>query len=123
MANHPRDAAEIQQRLSDGRGLLADGGVSISNIFTGDAPTALLTMSSVTGGGRHGPSRGYAAFFINPYGLSRSLVLSVGEMLKELLPGPATAAPRRAARGSTGTAPTCSSGPSRTCCCATSTPG
>ena len=41
-------------------------------------------MSSVTGGGRHGPSRGYAAFFINPYGLSRSLVLSVGEMLKEL---------------------------------------
>ncbi len=84
VANHPRDAAEIQQRLSDGRGLLADGGVSISNIFTGDAPTALLTMSSVTGGGRHGPSRGYAAFFINPYGLSRSLVLSVGEMLKEL---------------------------------------
>ena len=84
VANHPRDAAEIQQRLSDGRGLLADGGVSISNIFTGDAPTALLTMSSVTGGGRHGPSHGYAAFFINPYGLSRSLVLSAGEMLKEL---------------------------------------
>ena len=84
VANHPKDAAEIQQRLSDGRGLLADGGVSISNIFTGDAPTALLTMSSVTGGGRHGPSHGYAAFFINPYGLSRSLVLSVGEMLKEL---------------------------------------
>jgi hypothetical protein len=84
VANHPKDAAEIQQRLSDGRGLLADGGVSISNIFTGDAPTALLTMSSVTGGGHHGPSHGYAAFFINPYGLSRSLVLSVGEMLKEL---------------------------------------
>ena len=51
MANHPKDAAEIEQRLSDGRGLLADGGVSISNIFSGDAPTALLTMSSVTGQG------------------------------------------------------------------------
>ena len=85
VANHPRDAAVIQQRLSDGRGLLADGGVSISNIFTGDAPTALLTMSSVTASAGHrGPSRGYAAFFINPYGLTRSLLLSVGEMVKEL---------------------------------------
>ena len=85
VANHPRDAAVIQQRLSDGRGLLADGGVSISNIFTGDAPTALLTMSSVTASAGHrGPSRGYAAFFINPYGLTRSLVLSGGEMVKEL---------------------------------------
>jgi len=85
VANHPRDAAVIQQRLTDGRGLLADGGVSISNIFTGDAPTALLTMSSVTSSAGHrGPSRGYAAFFINPYGLTRSLVLSVGEMVKEL---------------------------------------
>ena len=85
VANHPRDAAVIQQRLSDGRGLLADGGVSISNIFTGDAPTALLTMSSVTSSAGHrGPSRGYAAFFISPYGLTRSLLLSVGEMVKEL---------------------------------------
>ncbi|MFD1506325.1 alkaline phosphatase family protein [Georgenia yuyongxinii] len=84
VSNRPRDALVIQERLSDGHGLLADGGVSISNIFTGDAPTALLTMSAVTarGAGR-GPSRGYATFFINPYGLARSLVLSVGEMLKE----------------------------------------
>ena len=44
-----------------------------------------------------GPSRGYAAFFINPYGLTRSLVLSVGEMVKELLPGAAAARPRRGA--------------------------
>jgi uncharacterized membrane protein YvlD (DUF360 family) len=85
VANHPKDAATIQQRLTDGRGLLADGGASISNIFTGDAPTALLTMSSVTAGdGHRGPSRGYAAFFINPYGLTRSLVLAAGEMVKEL---------------------------------------
>lgn len=84
VANHPRDAQVIQERLTDGRGLLADGGVSISNIFTGDAPTALLTMSAVTApGSRRGPSRGYAAFFINPYGLSRSLVLSLGEVIKE----------------------------------------
>ena len=84
VANHPRDAAVIQQRLTDGHGLLADDGASISNIFSGDASTALLTMSVVTDrAARHGPSRGYATYFINPYGLSRSLVLSVGEMVKE----------------------------------------
>jgi uncharacterized membrane protein YvlD (DUF360 family) len=84
VANRPKDAQLIQGRLTDGRGLLADGGVSISNIFTGDAPTALLTMSAVTApGSRRGPSRGYATYFINSYGLSRSLVLSVGEIIKE----------------------------------------
>ena len=84
VANHPRDAAVIQQRLTDGHGLLADDGASISNIFSGDASTALLTMSVVTDrSARHGPSRGYATYFINPFGLSRSLVLSVGEMVKE----------------------------------------
>jgi uncharacterized membrane protein YvlD (DUF360 family) len=84
VANRPKDALVIQQRLTDGRGLLADDGASISNIFSGDAETRLLTMSAVTDRtARHGPSRGYATYFINPYGLSRSLVLSVGEMVKE----------------------------------------
>jgi hypothetical protein len=45
VVNHPPDATEIQQRLSDGHGLLAEGGVSVSNLFSGDAPTTLLTMS------------------------------------------------------------------------------
>ncbi|MEU7906525.1 phage holin family protein [Actinoplanes sp. NPDC049118] len=85
VANRPRDAAVIQARLSDGRGLLADGGVSISNIFSGDAPTSLLTMSGLTGRtGRRGPSRTFATFFINPYGLTRSVVLTVAEMVKEI---------------------------------------
>jgi uncharacterized membrane protein YvlD (DUF360 family) len=85
VANHPKDAAVIQQRLSDGRGLLADGGVSISNIFSGDAPTSLLTMSGVTNRpGRRAPSRSFATFFINPYGLTRSVVLTMAEMIKEV---------------------------------------
>ena len=85
VANHPRDAAVIQGRLSDGRGLLADGGVSISNIFSGDAPTSLLTMSGLVENAAHrGPSRSFATFFINPYGLTRSVVLTVIEMIKEV---------------------------------------
>jgi uncharacterized membrane protein YvlD (DUF360 family) len=85
VANRPRDAAVIQSRLTDGRGLLADGGVSISNIFNGDAGTSLLTMSGlINRTGRRGPSRSFATFFINPYGLTRSLVLTAAEMIKEV---------------------------------------
>ena len=41
----PQDAAIIEARASTGHGLLADDGVSISNLFTGDAPKAAMTMS------------------------------------------------------------------------------
>ena len=37
VANRPADAAIIEERASNGRGLLADDGVSVSNLFTGDA--------------------------------------------------------------------------------------
>ena len=85
VANHPKDAAIIQSRLSDGRGLLADNGVSISNIFSGDAATTMLTMSGLSDGARgRRPSRGLATFLINPYGLTRSVVLTGVEMVKEL---------------------------------------
>jgi len=45
--NRPADAARIETMHSDGRGLLADDGVSVSNLFTGDAPTAFATMSAL----------------------------------------------------------------------------
>jgi len=38
VANHPEDAAEIVERISDGRGLLAGDGAGIGNLVTGDAP-------------------------------------------------------------------------------------
>jgi hypothetical protein len=47
VANHPPDAALIESRVSDGKGLLADEGVSISNLFSGDAGISLLTMSGM----------------------------------------------------------------------------
>ncbi|WP_460625505.1 alkaline phosphatase family protein [Intrasporangium mesophilum] len=85
VANRPEDATVIEARLSDGHGLLADDGVSISNLFSGDAQTSLLTMSGLkqksTG---LGPSASYAAFFTHPAGLVRGVVMSVGEMVKEV---------------------------------------
>ncbi len=82
VTNRPSDAAVIEKRLSDGRGLLAGGGASISNIFSGDATTSLLTVSNAALPGRS--ARGYAAFMANPYGLARGLILSAGEMVKEI---------------------------------------
>ena len=85
VANHPPDAALIESRVSDGRGLLADGGVSISNLFSGDAPVSLLTMSGMKQPRSGlGPSRSYAAFFTHPAGFLRAFVLTIAEMLKEL---------------------------------------
>ncbi|WP_344616287.1 alkaline phosphatase family protein [Dactylosporangium salmoneum] len=82
VTNRPRDAADVEARISTGRGLLADGGVSISNVFSGDAPTSLLTFSNAALPGRS--ARGYLAFVASPYGFARAVVLSVGEMLKEI---------------------------------------
>ncbi|MEU4563853.1 phage holin family protein [Actinoplanes sp. NPDC023936] len=81
VTNRPKDSALVESRCSDGRGLLAGGGVSVSNVFSGDAGTSLLTMSTA---GSAGPSRYLGAYLIDPYGLTRSLILTVGEIVKEL---------------------------------------
>jgi hypothetical protein len=84
VANRPADAALIEQRISDGRGLLAHGGVSISNLFTGDAATNLMVMSRA--GQRRGLGSGsaYVRFFASPFVVVRALVVTVAEMVKEL---------------------------------------
>ncbi|GAB1693614.1 phage holin family protein [Krasilnikovia sp. M28-CT-15] len=85
VTNHPRDSALVESRLTDGRGLLADGGVSVSNVFSGDAPTSLLTMSTVGTPRAPGrPARFLGAYLIDPFGLTRSLFLTMGEIVKEL---------------------------------------
>ncbi len=88
VANHPPDAAVIESRVSDGQGLLADDGVSISNLFSGDAPRSLLTMSGLRDKSSGlGPSQSYSSFFTHPAGFFRALILTVGEMGKEVFQG------------------------------------
>ncbi|BCY05312.1 membrane protein [Actinoplanes sp. L3-i22] len=82
VSNRPRDAAVIERRLSDGQGLLRDGGVSIGNAFGGDAVTNLLTVSHAALPGRS--ARGWAAFMASPYGFTRALVLGGAEVITEL---------------------------------------
>ncbi|GAA0616472.1 nucleotide pyrophosphatase [Kribbella sandramycini] len=82
VTNRSRDAAEIEARMSTGRGLLADGGVSISNNWSGDAEHCELVFSRAAL--PNSRSRGYVRFFSSPQGAARGLVLCVAEMVKEL---------------------------------------
>ena len=82
VANKPADAAIIEADLSTGRGLLVDNGVSISNLFTGDAPTAVLTMSRRARGGELA-QRAVATFVLSPSGLTRALSRTVSELTRD----------------------------------------
>lgn len=85
VTNHPRDAAEIERRHSDGRGLLHDDGASRANILSGDAPHTLLTMSTVLDRSRPGRiGQDYYAYFANPYNVTRTLVLVLADIAQEL---------------------------------------
>lgn len=85
VTNHPRDAAEIEARISDGRGLLHLDGASRANILSGDAPHSLLTMSTILTPRREGSRIGndYFAYFANPYNLLRTVALVPVEVVRE----------------------------------------
>ena len=75
VTNHPRDAAEIERRHSDGRGLLYADGASRANILSGDAPHTMLTMSTVLDRKRPGRlGQDYFAYFASPYGVARTVL-------------------------------------------------
>jgi hypothetical protein len=84
VANHPEDAAEILRRISDGGGLLAEGGASIGNLLNGDAPRSYLTMATV--GQKEGSDDGrkLRGFFVGTVNYVRLFMLTLGEMGKEL---------------------------------------
>ncbi|GAA2852444.1 phage holin family protein [Pseudonocardia halophobica] len=89
---HPADAAEIEGRHSDGRGLLAVDGASRGNLFTGDAPHYSLTMSTVTvlGGKRSARRRdhvggGYWAYFANPVNGIRTFAGALVDAVREVV--------------------------------------
>ncbi len=91
---HPADAAEIERRHSDGRGLLSGGGAARSGLFTGDAEHTSMTMSAVpllTPSRKHNGTNaggatdtGYYAYFANPVNLFRTIGSAVVDILREV---------------------------------------
>ncbi len=47
VSNHGKDATEMERRHSDGGGLLAAGGTSRGNLFSGDSMRCSATMSVI----------------------------------------------------------------------------
>jgi uncharacterized membrane protein YvlD (DUF360 family) len=84
VTNHPRDAAELERRHSNGRGLLHEDGASRANIVSGDATHTLLTMSTVLDRTRPGRiGRDYFAYFANPYNVTRTIALVIADVMQE----------------------------------------
>jgi len=82
VSNHPKDATEIERRHSTGDGLLAAGGASRGNMFSGDAPRCSATMSVIRDRERS-RSREFFAYFADPYGLLRTIALSLADVATE----------------------------------------
>jgi len=82
VSNHPGDAAEIERRISTGNGLLAQGGTSRGNMFSGDAPRCAATMSVIRDRSRS-KSGDFFAYFSDPYGFMRTVALSLGDIVNE----------------------------------------
>jgi uncharacterized membrane protein YvlD (DUF360 family) len=84
VSNHPADAAEIERRRSSGAGLLATGGTSRGNMFSGDAPRCTATMSVIRDRSRS-KSADFFAYFSDPYGFLRTICLSLADIAYERL--------------------------------------
>jgi len=80
-----KDVMAIEQRLSNGKGILYADGASRANMYSGDAPYSLLTISTVLQRDRGGKlGQDYYAYFANPYSLARTFILVIAEVVREV---------------------------------------
>lgn len=84
VSNRSVDAAVVESRFPPGQGLLRGGGVAVSTAFTGEASDTFLVFSRASRRGGLGPGSSYIPLFASPFLLPRTLLLTVGEMVKEL---------------------------------------
>jgi hypothetical protein len=85
VSSDPGDAMQIEQRVSRGAGLLRGDGISVCNMFTGDAPRSVATISAFASPARQvrRASPLYFSFYLSPYNFTRALVLILREFLVE----------------------------------------
>jgi uncharacterized membrane protein YvlD (DUF360 family) len=77
----PADCVLIEERRSSGNGLLAKGGASRSNLLSGDAAQAILTVSRIEAEKKANP--GYRAYLADGYNITRTLVMFFYELALE----------------------------------------
>jgi len=82
VSNRPLDTAELERRLSSGDGLLVEQGASRSNLFSGDAPMAIFTFSTITDLAK-GSKQDFYPLFMGPYNSFRLALLFLLDLLSE----------------------------------------
>jgi putative membrane protein len=83
MSGNPRDAKALEARLTNHRGLLADGGASRGNMFSGDASESMLTFSRLLDRSqKRGP--GLYLYLFSPYVIVRLLTRYFIDVVKEI---------------------------------------
>ncbi len=81
-SSSPHEVAKLEERYSDGNGLLVDGGASRGNLLSGDAPYVMTTASTLTNRSRFHMTSFYA-YFANPYNFTRTLMLVIWDIITE----------------------------------------
>lgn len=83
------DASELNSRYANGAGLMR-AGVSINNMFDGDAHKSLLTLSDLFDADSEEQERRAEDIYLlllNPYFLTRTIVLFFGDVVREVWQG------------------------------------
>lgn len=83
ISSRPSTAARIEKGISDGKGLLACEGASRTSMYSGDAPSVMITTSTLFDTSKIHAGEFYA-YFLNPYNLSRSLGVILWDIFVEL---------------------------------------
>ena len=81
-SSNPTELAALEERHSDGNGLLVDNGASRGNLLSGDAPIVSVTASTMKNLSRLHLTDFYA-YFVNPYNLTRTLLLTAWDIILE----------------------------------------
>ena len=79
VSSSTREVAKLEERISDGNGLMSNGGAARGSLFSGDASHVVLTASRVF----DVTSADVGAYYLNPFGLVRSLWLMLWDIVLE----------------------------------------
>ena len=80
----PAKVKELEARISNGNGLLADEGASRSNLFSGDTDNVIFTMSKILNLQKL-YNKAWFSVFSNPNNFARIIVLFLSEMILEII--------------------------------------
>ncbi len=74
---------ELEQRISDGNGLLVDNGASRSNLFSGDTDNVIFTFSKILDFQKL-YNKAWYSVFSNPSNFARIIVLFLADIIREI---------------------------------------